>query len=304
MEKAKFCSHNCYGKSLAGVVSKRKTGKYIECKRCKKEFWVQPNEEKNGRKYCSSKCYHNSPSQNIGKKYPRDSSRPIIKRGTYQKCEKCGKDFYVYPYRKNVRFCSMECSKTGTYQKCKICGKEFWVKKCHENTTRYCSKKCSDIGLKTGKYQKCKICGKEFYVTADRLKRGKVKFCSIECVGYGNKGINNCNWKGGISPLNRLIRCLPKYNDWRVKIYERDKFICQMPNCDKTIRYLYIHHIKKFIEILIKNNIKTVEEAMQCLELWDITNGITLCRKCHRKTYGHEQQYAPLFQPIINSKLK
>ena len=32
------------------------------------------------------------------------------------------------------------------------------------------------------------------------------------------------------------------------------------------------------------NNIKTLEEAIRCPELWDINNGRTLCNTCHNKT--------------------
>jgi len=30
--------------------------------------------------------------------------------------------------------------------------------------------------------------------------------------------------------------------------------------------------------------ITTVEEALNCPELWDLSNGRTLCKPCHRKT--------------------
>lgn len=301
-DTAKFCSHLCYSKDLKGCISKNRLGKYINCKYCKKKFWVQPHQEKNGRKYCSSKCYHDSPSLNIGKKYLKNISKLIIKKGTYQKCKKCGKDFYVYPYQKNRKFCSMECSKTGIYKKCKICNKEFWTRNCLKNKSFYCSKKCSDVGLKTGKCKICKICKKEFYVTKDRINRGWGKYCSLKCVGKDNRKEKNYNWKGGISSLNHLIRCLPKYKEWRLKIYERDYFICQMPECNKIERILHAHHIKPFIEIIFKYNIKTVEDALNCKELWDINNGITLCKKCHYKIEKHEIEYESLFKEIIALK--
>ena len=36
-------------------------------------------------------------------------------------------------------------------------------------------------------------------------------------------------------------------------------------------------------------NILTVDQALACNELWNINNGRTLCKPCHRKTdtYGY-----------------
>ena len=66
----------------------------------------------------------------------------------------------------------------------------------------------------------------------------------------------------------------------RVRV--RDNFICQECGYNKG-RILQAHHIKPFTEILVKYNIKTLEEALDCEELWDINNGITLCEYCHKK---------------------
>lgn len=43
-----------------------------------------------------------------------------------------------------------------------------------------------------------------------------------------------------------------------------------------------------FSEILIKNNISKLKDALFVDELWDVSNGRTLCINCHRKTdtYG------------------
>jgi len=46
-----------------------------------------------------------------------------------------------------------------------------------------------------------------------------------------------------------------------------------------------------------------IEKICQyCETLWDINNGITLCKKCHGKTHHHEPDYYQLFTDIINEK--
>ena len=69
---------------------------------------------------------------------------------------------------------------------------------------------------------------------------------------------------------------------WRSDIFQRDDYICQ--ECDKRGGNLECHHKKEFSIILKENNIKTLDEAIHCEELWNLNNGITLCEKCHNKT--------------------
>jgi hypothetical protein len=116
------------------------------------------------------------------------------------------------------------------------------------------------------------------------------------------RGKNSWNWKDGITPIRIIIWKCFKSVTWRLSIYERDKFLCQMPDCDKTERFLNAHHIKEFSKILKENNIKTLEGAENCKELWDINNGITLCKKCHQKIRGKENDYVPLLREIIKLK--
>ena len=79
----------------------------------------------------------------------------------------------------------------------------------------------------------------------------------------------------------------PVYKDWRLKVYKRDKFTCQMPNCNAK-RQLQAHHIRKWSSAAILR--------------YDINNGITLCRKCHKEVTGYERQYEHLFMDIIRNK--
>jgi 5-methylcytosine-specific restriction endonuclease McrA len=76
----------------------------------------------------------------------------------------------------------------------------------------------------------------------------------------------------------------PVYRDWRVQVYKRDKFTCQMPGCSYK-KYLNAHHIQKW--------------ASASSLRFDVDNGITLCKNCHKKVTGSEQHYQGLFQQIV-----
>ena len=101
-------------------------------------------------------------------------------------------------------------------------------------------------------------------------------------ISRAKKGEKSHLWRGGITPLNLLIRSGFKYRQWRSDIFTRDNFTCQ--ECGEAGVILNAHHIKSFTSILQKYEITTLEEALNCEELWNINNGITLCKECHKKT--------------------
>ena len=97
-------------------------------------------------------------------------------------------------------------------------------------------------------------------------------------------GENNPNWKGGITSLILRLRHNFKYCQWRSDIFTRDDFTCQ--NCgDNKGGNLEAHHKETFSSILQYYEITTLEEALNCEGLWDINNGITLCKECHKKLH-------------------
>src|ERR1035437_2377024 len=96
------------------------------------------------------------------------------------------------------------------------------------------------------------------------------------------KGEKGSNWQNGRTKSNTVIRQCFMYNLWRESVFKRDAFACK--DCGKTNCYVEAHHIKKFSKIISENKITNISEAQNCSELWDINNGITLCKECHNKT--------------------
>lgn len=83
-----------------------------------------------------------------------------------------------------------------------------------------------------------------------------------------NKGEKSPSWKGGISRAYKTGYYSEEYKDWRMKVFTRDNWICQV--CQKVGGYLTAHHIKSFAHYP---------------ELrFDVNNGITLCEECHKLT--------------------
>lgn len=79
-------------------------------------------------------------------------------------------------------------------------------------------------------------------------------------------------------------RVSPEYSDWRQSVYHRDYHTCQLCNTNEGI--IHAHHIlpvRNYPELLLEPE-----------------NGITLCKKCHEKTYGCEEDWADTFIMLIN----
>lgn len=124
----------------------------------------------------------------------------------------------------------------------------------------------------------CIHCGKKFKITQSCLRIKKSCVCR-------NKGELCSRWKGGITPLWFALRNSQKYIDWRNNVFKRDTYTCQ--HCNKAGE-LNAHHIIPFAKIIHDNNIKFIEDGLICEPLWDVNNGITLCKKCHKKLHKTE----------------
>jgi hypothetical protein len=72
------------------------------------------------------------------------------------------------------------------------------------------------------------------------------------------------------------IRKCPAYNMWKQAVLKRD-----VPTYPKIPKNINVHHIKKFRQILMESNVKTLDDALRCSELWDVDNGVCLTKGEH-----------------------
>ena len=93
------------------------------------------------------------------------------------------------------------------------------------------------------------------------------------------KGENNPNWKGGITPINRILRHSIKFKIWRETVFRRDDFTCQNPNCKYCCN-----------EIGVELNAHHIRPVYLFPELiFEVNNGITYCKNFHLKTGLHKR---------------
>lgn len=106
---------------------------------------------------------------------------------------------------------------------------------------------------------------------------------TIARMSEARRGEKSNLWKGGTSTLAIIIRGCCQYHEWREQCFKRDNYTCQI--CNKWGGKLNAdHYPKAFSQILHENNILSFDDAMECAELWDLSNSRTLCVDCHIKT--------------------
>lgn len=130
----------------------------------------------------------------------------------------------------------------------------------------------------------CRNCNKESFIHHSSAK--SKKFCSNACAKKHLSGKNHWNWNGGSSSLSDKIKFSSKYIEWRKKILDRDKYSCVLCRKSKEVsgKLQVDHYPITRAEIAKRYKLKTFENYMNCLKMWDINNGRTLCELCHKMT--------------------
>ena len=133
---------------------------------------------------------------------------------------------------------------------------------------------------KKGKIVSCAVCGKEIYRKNYNLNKFNVFFCSWDCLKI-HQSITK-----SISELPESWRSRKDYRSWRRKILQRDNRTCKM--CE-SIEKPIAHHI---VEAKERPDLK-----------YEITNGITLCQKCHIEVHkNNSHNYIESLQKAISEE--
>jgi len=211
-------------------------------------------------KYCRE-CHY---KHNKGKENPRYKNGVSL---VEHSCIKCGNRICLATFYKNglCRSCSAKANRSKYKHKVSTKIKTY-CKDCGQLLANYKATYCRECSIRNrkGKYgigkdspawkgglPHCKDCGK-------LLKSYK----SIRC--------RSCSYLN--VPDYKNTRIFGRYTAWKRSIFIRDEFTCQ--ECGKKETFIQVHHIKSKQEYP--------------LLIWDIDNGITLCKECHYKTdtYG------------------
>jgi len=180
-------------------------------------------------------------------------------------------------------------------RQCAHCGATFMTTEYRlgRGMGKYCSHKCSStakVGKASGKKGAviviCQQCGTEFKTIQSRIESGKDRFCSVECgakyrslnhtpwnkgkVCLEMRGEKSPHWKGGSKEREQTMGRI-EYRLWRSAVYERDNYTCQACGSHKS-NTLNAHHILPYAKFPHKR--------------FDIANGVTLCKECHKKVHS------------------
>ena len=178
-------------------------------------------------------------------------------------------------------------------KKCLYCGKKL-----PERRYRYCSNYCIKSAWRKRnikKHNRINRVWRENNPNYFKEYHSKNYIYKGHSVNSGSFEKGSIPWNKGkilpTTPIKIYIRQSERYKKWRLDIFKRDNFVCQVCGIkggwNKKLKKRIIiqaDHIYPLSKILNEEKLKNVKDVMNCKRLWDKKNGRTLCYKCHRKT--------------------
>lgn len=130
--------------------------------------------------------------------------------------------------------------------------------------------------LQRGGKPKCKVCNRQLVsYKAKHCKRHRPITEETRMKrSIATRGSRSHAWRGGLTPVHQGIRQSVEYRLWREVVYRRDDYTCV--HCGQRGGELNADHIKQF--------------AYYPKLRFDIDNGRTLCKPCHKKTDSYSRK--------------
>lgn len=304
-----FCSTKCAGES-------RKRRKIVNCPVCGKDFEVQEYRTKTQTNvFCSRDCFSEYLSNSLQGENNQNFNRITVE------CFHCGKGIERTQSslsKSKHYFCDMDCYKEGIGKTkvgslnpnyirvkcdCKNCGKVFERKPSEIRGDTFCSRVCN-LQFQNRSRERaevvgvtCENCGKSFERSKNLVDKAEAHYCSVECkdahyMRTYKSGENNPNYNPSKSLEERIKdRNYPEYVQWRLDVYKRDDFTCQVCG-DNRGGNLIAHHLFNYAKY---PKLRT-----------EISNGVTLCEKCHsefHKMFGFYNNTKEQFEKFKSNKL-
>lgn len=178
-------------------------------------------------------------------------------------CVRCGKPFSITPtyYKRGVRRCSLACATAGKRGRPKSLEHRYKIGLAQRG------KRHSWITPDGRKRLSLALRGRK-RPPRDAAWSAKISAALVGRPRFDRRGPLNPMWRGGISSEHHRIRQSAEYKTWRKAVFERDNHTCQ--TCGMPGGNLEADHIKPF--------------ALFPELRFDVSNGRTLCRPCHRNT--------------------
>lgn len=263
----KYCGRDCYFLTIRGKKGKPSPhkGKHWtafekNCSICNKKFLTIPSRiEKRQGKYCSRNCFYNSRKGENTVPWMNIPNRKTWNKGLH--------------IQSNTGRTHFKKGQIGWFRGKKrpeisVIFKGIKPEKAIE------AAKITNLG---NSYRKGKTFSEESKKKISESKKGQMI------------GKDNPRWKNGISELRSLVRHLPEYREWRMKIFIRDNFQCIV--CGKK-GYIEADHYPIMFAILLQEAInlygKDIQKIRTYIPLFK-AQGRTVCKEHHPRIYTGNQ---------------